>query len=70
MTDSPVPRQHGEKVALGLRTRFPYRKDRIRAQVQRRWLALLHMRVVENATADVWQNIRRGFARSRSKDGQ
>ena len=38
------------KGALGLRPVFHYREDRIRAHVQLCWLALLLMRVVENAT--------------------
>ncbi len=46
------------KGALGLRPVFHYREDRIRAHVQLCWLALLLMRVVENATADTWRNVR------------
>ena len=69
MTDSPVRRRRGTGVR-GLRPVSLYREDRIRAQVQRRWLALLPMRAVENATADIWQNVRLGFARSSWKDGQ
>ena len=46
------------KGALGLRPVFHYREDRIRAHVQLCWLALLLMRVVENATGDTWRNIR------------
>jgi hypothetical protein len=46
------------KGALGLRPVFHYREDRIRAHVQLCWLALLLIRVVENATADTWRNIR------------
>jgi len=37
---------------------FHYREDRIRAHVQLCWLALLLLRVVENATEDTWRNIR------------
>jgi len=37
---------------------FHYREDRIRAHVQLCWLALLLMRVVENATDDTWRNVR------------
>jgi len=37
---------------------FHHREDRIRAHVQLCWLALLLLRVVENATADTWRNIR------------
>ena len=46
------------KSALGLRPVFHYREDRIRAHVQLCWLALLLIRVVENATADTWRNTR------------
>ena len=45
------------KGALGLRPVFHYREDRIRAHVQLCWLALLLIRVVENATGDTWRNI-------------
>jgi hypothetical protein len=46
------------KGALGLRPVFHYREDRIRAHVQLCWLALLLLRVVENATDDTWHNVR------------
>ncbi|MCY7374118.1 MAG: IS1634 family transposase, partial [Spirochaetaceae bacterium] len=46
------------KGALGLRPVFHHREDRIRAHVQLCWLALLLLRVVENATDDTWRNIR------------
>jgi Transposase DDE domain len=46
------------KGALGLRPVFHHREDRIRAHVQLCWLALLLIRVVENATGDTWRNIR------------
>ena len=46
------------KGALGLRPVFHYREDRIRAHIQLCWLALLLLRVVENATHDTWRNIR------------
>ena len=46
------------KGALGLRPVFHYREDRIRAHVQLCWLALLLIRVVENATGDTWRNVR------------
>jgi len=46
------------KGALGLRPVFHYREDRIRAHVQLCWLALLLMRVIENATNDTWRNVR------------
>jgi len=46
------------KGALGLRPVFHYREDRIRAYVQLCWLALLLLRVIENATNDTWRNIR------------
>ncbi len=43
---------------LGLRPVFHHREDRIRAHVQLCWLALLLLRVVENATDDTWRNVR------------
>ncbi len=46
------------KGALGLRPVFHYREDRVRGHVQLCWLALLLIRVVENATGDTWRNIR------------
>ena len=46
------------KGALRLRPVFHYREDRIRAHVQLRWLALLLIRVAENAACDTWRNIR------------
>jgi hypothetical protein len=46
------------KGALGLRPVFRYREDRIRAHIQLCWLALLLLRVVENATDDTWRNVR------------
>jgi DDE family transposase len=46
------------KGALGLRPVFHYREDRIRAHIQLCWLALLLLRVIENATADTWRNLR------------
>ncbi len=46
------------KGALGLRPVFHYREDRIRAHVQLCWLALLLLRVVEDATDDTWRNVR------------
>ncbi|MHB1008279.1 MAG: IS1634 family transposase [Dermatophilaceae bacterium] len=46
------------KGTLGLRPVFHYREDRIRAHVQLCWLALLLLRVVENATDDTWRNVR------------
>jgi Transposase DDE domain len=45
------------KGALGLRPIFHHREDRIRAHVQLCWLALLLIRVVENATGDTWRNV-------------
>jgi len=51
------------KGALGLRPVFHYREDRIRAHIQLCWLALLLLRVVENATADTWRNTRRELDR-------
>ena len=46
------------KGSLGLRPVFHHREDRIRAHVQLCWLALLLLRVVENATDDTWRNVR------------
>ena len=46
------------KSSLGLRPVFHYREDRIRGHVQLCWLALLLIRVVENATDDTWRNTR------------
>jgi len=51
------------KGALGLRPVFHHREDRIRAHVQLCWLALLLLRVVENATDDTWRNIRHELER-------
>lgn len=49
---------HSLKGALGLRPVFHYREDRIRGHIQLCWLALLLIRVVENATGDTWRNTR------------
>ncbi len=46
------------KGALGLRPVFHHREDRIRGHVQLCWLALLLIRVIENATGDTWRNTR------------
>jgi Transposase DDE domain len=46
------------KGALRLRPVYHYREDRIRAHVQLCWLALLLIRVIENAAYDTWRNIR------------
>jgi len=46
------------KGALGLRPVFRHPADRIRAHVQLCWLALPLMRVIENATAGTWPNLR------------
>jgi hypothetical protein len=51
------------KGALGLRPVFHHREDRIRAHIQLCWLALLLLRVVENATGDTWRNARRELDR-------
>jgi Transposase DDE domain len=51
------------KGALRLRPVFHYREDRIRAHVQLCWLALLLIRVVENATGDTWRNLRHNLDR-------
>jgi hypothetical protein len=44
--------------ALALRPVFHSPEDRIRAHIQLCWLALLLIRVIENATADTWRNAR------------
>jgi hypothetical protein len=46
------------KGALGLRPVFHHREDRIRGHIQLCWLALLLLRVIENATGDTWRNTR------------
>ncbi len=46
------------KGALRLRPVFHHREDRIRSHIQLCWLALLLVRVVENATGDTWRNVR------------
>ena len=46
------------KGALRLRPVFHFREDRIRAHVQLCWLALLLIRVVENATGQSWRVVR------------
>jgi Transposase DDE domain len=46
------------KGALRLRPVYHYREDRIRAHVQLCWLALLLIRVAENATGGTWRSIR------------
>ena len=46
------------KGALKLRPVFHHREDRIRAHVQLCWLALLLIRVVENATGESWRCVR------------
>ena len=51
------------KGALGLRPVFHHREDRIRAHVQLCWLALLLLRVAENATDDTWRNVRHELER-------
>jgi hypothetical protein len=51
------------KGALGLRPVFHYREDRIRAHIQLCWIALLLLRVIENATGDTWRNTRRELDR-------
>ncbi len=48
---------------LGLRPVFHHREDLIRAHVQLCWLALLLIRVVENATNDTWRNTRHELER-------
>jgi hypothetical protein len=51
------------KGALALRPVFHHREDRIRAHVQLCWLALLLLRVIENATGDTWRNTRQELDR-------
>jgi transposase len=51
------------KGALGLRPVFHHREDRIRAHIQLCWLALLLLRVIENATDHTWRNILRELDR-------
>lgn len=46
------------KGSLKLRPVFHHREDRIRAHIQLCWLALLLIRVAENATGDTWRNLR------------
>ena len=46
------------KGSLGLRPVFHHREDRIRSHIQLCWLALLLIRVIENATGDTWRNVR------------
>ena len=46
------------KEALALRPVFHPREDRIRVHVQLCWLALLLIRVVENATGESWRCVR------------
>ncbi len=45
------------KGALKLRPVFHHHEDRIHAHIQLRWLALLLLRVIENATGDTWRNV-------------
>ena len=51
------------KGALRLRPVFHHREDRIRAHVQLCWLALLLIRVVENATGESWRCVREELER-------
>ena len=51
------------KGALKLRPVFHHREDRIRAHVQLCWLALLLIRVVENATGESWRCVREELER-------
>jgi IS4 transposase len=46
------------KGGLALRPVFHHREDRIRAHVQLCWLALLLLRVMENATGQTWRDLR------------
>jgi IS4 transposase len=51
------------KGALALRPVFHHREDRIRSHVQLCWLALLLIRVVENATGESWRCVREELER-------
>ena len=51
------------KGALALRPVFHHREDRIRAHVQLCWLALLLIRVVENASGETWRCVREELER-------
>jgi hypothetical protein len=51
------------KGALRLRPVFHYREDRIRAHIQLCWLAMLLLRVIENATDPTWRNTRHDLDR-------
>ena len=53
------------KGTLGLRPVFHYREDRVRAHVQLCWLALLLIRVIENATDSSWRAVREELDRMR-----
>ena len=46
------------KGSLRLRPIYHHREDRIRSHIQLCWLALLLVRVAENATGDTWRNLR------------
>ncbi|WP_202911692.1 IS1634 family transposase [Segeticoccus rhizosphaerae] len=46
------------KSTLRLRPVFHHREDRIRSHIQLCWLALLLIRVAENATGDTWRNLK------------
>jgi len=47
----------------GLRPVFHHREDRIRAHVQPCWLALLLIRVAENANGETWRSVREELER-------
>ena len=51
------------KGALALRPVFHHREDRIRAHAGLCWLALLLIRVVENATGESWRCVREELER-------
>jgi len=51
------------KGALALRPVFHHREDRIRAHAGLCWLALLLIRVVENATGEIWRCVREELER-------
>jgi len=51
------------KTTLELRPVYHRKEDRIRAHVVLCWLALLLIRIAENAAADTWRNIRQDLQR-------
>ena len=51
------------KSTLDLRPVFHRKEERIKAHVVLCWLALLLIRIVENATQDTWRNVRHELER-------